>query len=221
MLNSSEISQYFLTMPLWEWLAVILSLAYVLLAAKGNKWCWPAAFFSTLIYTLIFYDVALFMDSFLNVYYMVMAVYGWYFWQNKQVDTSSNISSQSTELILQSWSIIAHSKAIALLLLAALAIGFFMANYTSASFPYLDTITTVFALFATYLVAQKIVENWLYWLVIDAISIYLYIAKGLQPTAFLFCIYLIIAAYGYWSWLRKYKMQRSSVNTIALEVEVN
>ncbi len=208
MFNSNDISQYFLNMPLWEWLAVFLSLAYVVLAAKASKWCWPAAFISTLLYTIIFYDVALFMDSFLNVYYMVMAIYGWYCWQNKQLSVTRNTIDAQSSFTLQSWHWLTHIKVSALLAIIALVIGFFMANYTRAAFPYLDSLTTIFAIFATYLIAEKVLENWLYWLVIDAISIYLYLAKNLQPTAFLFTIYLIIAAYGYWSWRQKYIKQQ-------------
>jgi nicotinamide mononucleotide transporter len=214
-------------MPLWEWLAVLFSLAYVILAAQGNKWCWPAAFFSTLIYTVIFYDVTLFMDSFLNIYYLIMAIYGWYCWQNQKLTYKSlktnrdNVNTrkhtnEASPFVLKSWPWLIHFKIIMLLSVIALVIGFFMATYTRASFAYLDSITTVFAIFATYLVAQKVVENWLYWLVIDTISIYLYIEKDLQPTAFLFVLYLLIASYGYWSWLQTYKKQTNASNVLAI-----
>jgi len=88
--------------------------------------------------------------------------------------------------------------------------GYLMANYTPAAFPYLDTFTTVFAVFATYLVTQKVLENWLYWLVIDAISIYLYIEKGLIPTTVLFIIYVIIAVYGYFKWQSIYRKSKAN-----------
>ena len=80
----SEVIQYFSSLPWLELVAMLLALAYVILAAKGSLWCWPAAFISTALYTVIFYDVLLLMDSALNVYYLVMAVYGYWIWQKKQ-----------------------------------------------------------------------------------------------------------------------------------------
>ena len=188
--------------PFWELLAVIFSLLYVVLAAKENIWCWPAALVSTVIYTVIFYDVYLWMDALLQVYYLAKAVYGWCCWR-KTFPANDNINN--TTLAIQSWPLLFHIKIILLLSACSLAIGWLMENYTPTDFPYLDSATTVFAVFATYLVAKKVLENWLYWIVIDIVSIYLYIEKGLKPTVVLFGIYVIIAIVGYIFWYGKYK----------------
>jgi nicotinamide mononucleotide transporter len=191
---------YLVNLPWLELVAMLLALAYVVLAAQGSIWCWPAAFISTAIYTVIFYDVSLLMDSALNVYYLVMAVYGYWIWQRKPQH------QQSTPLLaIVSWQPTWHLKACIVLTIISFVLGYIMANNTTASFPYLDTFTTVFAVFATYLVTQKVLENWLYWVVIDAISIYLYIEKGLIPTTVLFVIYVVIATYGYFKWQNIYK----------------
>jgi nicotinamide mononucleotide transporter len=203
-----ETYYYFTTLPLWELTAVILSVAYVVLVAKNNPWCWPAAFVSTLIFAVIFYDVQLLMDSLLQLYYLIMAIYGWYCWHN------ASFGQQSGVLAINRWSMQLHLKCCGLLLLLSALLGSFMANYTQASFPYLDTLTTVFAVFATYLVTQKILENWLYWIAIDLLSIYLYISKELTPTAWLFAFYVVIAILGYWQW-RKLFHQEKSLNISA------
>lgn len=194
----SDTYQYLSQLPFWECLALITALAYVLLAAKENIWCWPAALLSTLIYTVIFYDVYLWMDSALQVYYIGMAIYGWFCWHK-----SSGADGQSLQI--QSWPLVLHGKIIVLLTAVSLACGWLMANYTPADFPYIDSATTVFAIFTTYLVTKKVLENWLYWLAIDAASIYLYIEKGLTPTAVLFGLYVVIAAWGYWQWSSQYR----------------
>jgi nicotinamide mononucleotide transporter len=179
----------------------------VVLAAKENIWCWPAALVSTVIYTVIFYDVYLWMDALLQVYYLAMALFGWYCWRNisassdNGVDTCESLST----LEIQSWPLIFHIKIILLLTACSLAIGWLMDNYTPTDFPYLDSGTTVFAVFATYLVTKKVLENWLYWIVIDVVSIYLYIEKDLQPTVILFVLYVLIAIAGYVAWNGKYK----------------
>jgi nicotinamide mononucleotide transporter len=201
----SSFIQYSLSLPWLELTAMVLSIAYVVLAAQGSIWCWPAAFISTALYTYIFYDVLLLMDSALNVYYLIMAVYGYWMWQKNiapETQTNEKFSVVSLPAI---W----HLKACSILTVVAFGLGYIMANYTPADFPYIDTFTTVFAVFATYLVTQKVLQNWLYWIVIDFVSIYLYIQKALQPTTFLFMIYVIIAAWGYIKWRDLYQNQTS------------
>ncbi len=194
-------------LPWLELVAMLLALAYVVLAAQGSLWCWPAAFVSTALYTYIFYDVLLLMDSALNVYYLLMAVYGYWVWQK---GASSNNEQRSLAIV--SWQLSFHLKICLILTVISLVLGYLMANYTPANFPYLDTFTTVFAVFATYLVTQKVLENWLYWIVIDAVSIYLYVEKDLTPTVVLFGIYIIIATWGYFKWLSLYKNNQINEN---------
>lgn len=210
---------YVTVLPWLELVAMLLALAYVILAAQGSLWCWPAAFISTALYTFIFYDVLLLMDSALNAYYLVMAIYGYWAWQkNTSTNTNQNQSSTNTPLAIISWSGNRHLKICLSLTITSLVLGYIVANYTPASFPYLDTFTTVFAVFSTYLVTQKVLENWLYWVVIDAVSIYLYIEKDLIPTTVLFIIYVAIALYGYFKWLAIYR--RSKVEQINLSTIV-
>ncbi|WP_394172873.1 nicotinamide riboside transporter PnuC [Thalassotalea litorea] len=193
----SAFVDYIATLPLWELIAVFTALLYVVLAARVNIWCWPAALISTLIYTAIFYDVYLWMDGLLQVYYFVMAIYGWFMWQKQPPGESLGSS-------IIRWRLSTHLIAIAALSVLSLALGWLMDTYTPTDFPYIDSATTVFAVFATYLVARKVLENWLYWVVIDLVSIYIYIEKSLQPTAVLFAIYVVIAVYGYINWRAKY-----------------
>lgn len=200
------LSDYLTNLPWLELVAMLLALAYIVLAAQGSLWCWPAAFISTALYTVIFYDVLLLMDSALNAYYLVMAVYGYWVWhKNMPTNTEGGSATKSPPLAIVSWSLNIHVKACMTLTVISFVLGYLIANYTPATFPYLDTFTTVFAIFATYLVTQKVLENWLYWVIIDAVSIYLYIEKGLIPTTVLFIIYVIIATYGYFKWQALYK----------------
>lgn len=194
-----QVIDYYLNISVLEWIAVFASLAYVILAAKRNIWCWPAAVVSTALYTYIFYEYYLWMDSTLQVYYLVMAVYGWYCWRQPQKD--------SNDLSIVSWHGKTHFIAIPILAIIGMCIGYYMDNYTPTDFPYIDALTTVYAVFATYLVTQKVLENWLYWIVIDVVSIYIYIEKDLQPTAALFVLYTIIAIYGYIAWQKKFTKQ--------------
>ncbi len=138
------------------------------------------------------------MDSALNIFYLIMAIYGWYSWKY------ANGLAYHEKLRITTYGLIKNLKIIALLILTSLILGFYMANYTSADFAYLDTFTTVFAVFATYLLTKKVMENWLYWIIIDAVSIYIYINKGFYLTAILFVIYTILAYIAYREWKKEY-----------------
>jgi nicotinamide mononucleotide transporter len=185
-------------MTSWEMLAVLLSVVYLLLAIKQNLWCWVAAFISTFIYSILFFDASLLMDSALNIFYLIMAVYGWYSWKyTKGINHHENLD-------INSYGLLKNIKIIITLTLISLILGFYMANYTRADFAYLDTFTTVFAVFATYMLTKKVLENWLYWIVIDAVSIYIYINKGFYLTAVLFVLYTILAFIAYNNWKKEY-----------------
>jgi nicotinamide mononucleotide transporter len=186
-------------MTSWEMVAVFLSVTYLLLAIKQNLWCWVAAFISTLIYTVLFFDASLLMDSALNMFYLVMAIYGWYSWKY------GNGINKNEELEITTYGLNKNLKIIGVLIIVSLILGYIMANYTSADFAYLDTFTTVFAVFTTYTLTKKVLENWLYWIVIDSVSIYIYINKGFYLTAVLFAFYTVLAFIAYNNWKKEYE----------------
>jgi len=200
----------FTAMSDWEFIAVGLSMAYIVLAIKQSLWCWPAAFFSTLIYTILFYNGALLMESVLNVYYMAMAVYGWFAWQGQ--NNKSGGADAEKALPIGSWSLQRHLKIVLSTSLISILIGFLMSRYTHADFAYLDSFTTCFAVMTTYLLAQKILENWIYWVIIDAASIYLYVEKGYYPTVVLFVCYTLMAVWGFYTWSQQYKKTKPAEN---------
>ena len=197
----TQVLSGFTAMSHWEYIAVALSMAYLLLAIKENLWCWPAAFFSTLIYTIMYWNGALLMESLLNFYYMYMAVFGWVVWRKGKANQAQRL--------ITSWPVNRHIILIVLTTLASLAIGYVMQNYTHADFAYLDSFTTCFAVVTTYLVAKKVLENWLYWIVIDAASMYLYYEKGYYPTLVLFIFYTVMAAWGFKTWYEEYEQSQA------------
>jgi len=193
-----------LASSLWELAAVLLAIAYLFLAMKQNQWCWPAAFISTSIYTVLFWDSALLMESVLNAYYLLMAIYGWWVW-NKKSDDGVNQP-------IVSWQLTTHCKVIGGLSLLSIMVGYLMATYTHADFAYLDAATTVFAIFTTWMVTQKILENWIYWLVIDGVSIYLYLEKSFNLTALLFMFYCVMVIVGYIKWRADYNQHTGQLS---------
>jgi len=186
-------------MPGWEAAAVALGIAYLLLAVREHISCWYAAFASTLIYLFLFWDVSLLMESALQVYYLAMAVYGWRQWRRGGGD--------DRELPVTRWNRRQHAIAIGGVLAISAVSGSILHTWSSAALPFLDSFTTWGAVVTTFMVARKILENWLYWLVIDSVSIYLYLDRELYLTAGLFAAYIIIAVFGFLAWSKHYRTQ--------------
>lgn len=191
------ITQAFQAMSIWELVAVVLGIAYLLLAMRESRWCWYAAFASTAIFLFIFWDVSLFMESALQVYYLAMAVYGWLQWRP--------VTAERDSLRISSWSSRQHCTAIGAILFLSLTSGTLLDHYSSAQLPFLDSFTTWGSILTTWMVTRKILENWLYWIVIDGVSIFLYLDRGLYLTALLFMVYLVIVVFGYRKWLQHYR----------------
>ena len=198
----ANIQQSFTQMLGWELVAVILAIAYLLLILRENIWGWYCAFFSTAIYTLLFWEVSLLMDSALNVYYMGMAVFGWWQWQH-----GDNAGSQ--QLTIKRWAWRKHLIAMAAIVTASLISGYLLDANTEAAWPYLDSFTTWASVFTTWLVTRKILENWLYWIVIDAVACFLYVDRALYLTALLFAAYTLICLFGYARWRRTFQQQNA------------
>ena len=188
-----------------ETVAVVLSIAYLVLAMKENSLCWYCAFFSTAIYVVIFGDVSLYMESALNVYYMAMAIYGWYQWQRGGSDNEG--------IALSVWTAKQHLIAMAVIILATLISGYLLSATTEARLPYIDSFTTWASILTTVMVARKVVENWLYWIVIDSVSILLYLDRELYQTAVMFTLYLVLATLAYFAWRKRYFEQNPNITS--------
>ena len=174
-----------------EGAAVFFSIVYVILAAKRNIWCWPFAGISVLLYIYICFNAHLFAETGLQIFYLSMAFYGYYNWNKKK-----------QSLQISEWSINKHFAVLILGAILTFLMGFYFTTYTNAKMPIVDSFTTVFSIIATYMVTKKILGNWLYWIVIDTVSIYLFYSRGLHLTSLLFITYTIIAIFGYFNWVK-------------------
>jgi nicotinamide mononucleotide transporter len=177
----------------WEAIAVLLAIAYLVLAIRQNILCWAAALASTSIYLVLMLQVGLYMESALQLFYMAMAVYGWYAWRQGP--------EPGQELPVTSWPPAFNLPPLLLIALLTLISGYLLDRNTAAALPYLDSFTTWGAVISTWMVARKIIQNWHYWFVIDSVSVYLYMSRGLWLTALLFLLYLVLIIIGYRAWL--------------------
>ena len=172
-----------------ESIAVVTAIVYLLLAAKEDLKCWYAAIISSSLYFYIMLNVGLLMEAFLQIFYIAMAIFGWYQWKKTTINNES--------LNISTWNKATHILVVTTVIILSILIGQFLDTNTNAELPFLDAFTTFGAIVTTYMVAMKILENWIYWFVIDSISIYLFITRELYLTSILFLIYLIIIVFGY------------------------
>ena len=186
-------------MSLPEIVAVVLAVLYLLLVIRESIWCWLCAFASSAIYVWLFVEARLYMESLLYGFYAAMAIYGWHAWRHG--------GREHDELHVGSLPRATHARAILLLGTLALSAGFLLQAYTDAAWPYVDSLTTFLAVWATFLVARKVFENWYYWLAIDTVSIFVYWNRGLELTALLFVVYLLLIPVGMRQWWRSWQRQ--------------
>ncbi len=182
-----------------ESVAVVLAIAYLLLVIRQNIWCWVCAALSSAIYVWLFIVARLYMESLLYAFYVGMAAYGWIIWQRGGHDDAN--------LPIRVWSLNTHIVAVAAIIVLTLSAGWFLSNFTQAAYPYVDSMTTFAAVWATFLVARKVLENWWYWLAIDVVSIAIYWVRGLELSAVLFVIYVILIPIGMSQWWKTYRLQ--------------
>lgn len=190
-----QILETALNMHWAEVAAVICGVFYVVLAAKGNIWCWFWGGLNAVLSIYLFVEIKLYAESALYFYYLIAAVYGWYAW--KYADRVSEEGG------ITEWPWRWHL----LLILSGFALSFFLyqilVRFTDAQMPLIDAHTTVFSFLATYLVTRKVLSNWLYWIIIDAISVGLYASRGIYLYAILMAVYTIIAYFGYRAWQKR------------------
>jgi nicotinamide mononucleotide transporter len=187
-----------------ELVAVILAVLYLLLAIRQNIWCWVCAGISTAIYVFVYFGAKLYMESALNVFYFIMAIYGWSIWRSgERQDTDGD-----NALPVAIWPVRVHLVAVGIVVVLAGFSGYLLGSYTNAAFPYIDSATTFAAIWATFLVARKVLENWWYWLAIDVASVMIYWSRDLQLTSLLFVLYVVMIPFGLISWTRSWRQQQ-------------
>ena len=181
-----------------EWFAVIASILYVILAAKRSILCWLFAFIGSALFVHLCYIGQLYIEAILQLFYVAMALVGWFSWKNTNSDNSN----------LKKWSFRNHIINILLSGFIALVIGFCFDAYTNQANPYIDAFTTCYSLAATYMVTRKIIGNWIYWILIDMASVYLYATREYYLTAVQYGLFTLLAVYGFIVWQKDYKLQK-------------
>ncbi len=176
--------------------AVFFNILYIFLAMRQNRWCWPFGIIASVLSIYLFYISKLYAESVLYFYYVLVGIYGWYSWKDPQTQAGLPISR---------WNLHEHTVAIGAGVLLACLLACLLKYFTDAQLPIIDSFTTIFSFIATYMVARKLLENWIYWIVIDMVTVGLYFSRGLYLYALLMVVFTLLAAIGYQQWLRSWR----------------
>ena len=173
----------------------------IALLIKQNIWTWPIGIAYTLASLYIFFTAKLYADFALHVFFLFMSFYGWYYWLqgNSTFDSELPVSRESKKVLAYS---------IIICVLAIILAGNLFTIYTDAELPYWDNTTSILSVLAIWLQSRKKIESWVFWLIIDILSVGIYFYKELYFYSLLYSIYVIMAFFGYAAWLKCYRNEQ-------------
>lgn len=175
---------------------VVLGLLYLWLEYRANVWLWVVGIVMPMVNGILYYTSGLYADMSMNIYYVLAGIYGWVVWNNRKPERQVSIGHTPHGLWLP----------LALLCGAVwVFIWWVLVRFTDSTVPVLDAFTTALSIIAMWMLSRKYVEQWLVWLVVDAVTVGLYIYKGIPLTAGLYTLYTVLAWAGYRRWLRQIK----------------
>jgi nicotinamide mononucleotide transporter len=191
-------------MTIIEGIAAISGLICVWLTIKQKILCWPIGLVQILLYIYVFYCTRLYSDVILQVIFVFISIYGWYYWK-KGNPGKEKVPVSLAGLFTGVWFLISLG--------GTFAMGFLMSKYTNAALPYPDSFVTVASLIAQWLMAKKKLESWFFWIIVDIIATGIYWYKNLYFTSGLYTVFLILAILGYLEWRKSFKNTKAITQT--------
>lgn len=188
-------------LTLIEIVSVIFNLLYVILLMRENIWCWICGIIGSALGIFLMIHANLYSEAILYTFYVVVGIYGWWVWKTK---------GKTSDFVIIKWPIKPHLMAIAIGWSAAVLLALFFSQQTDADYPWVDAHTTVFSFVASYMQAHKVLSSWLFWIIINGITIWLYGMKGLNFYSAQMIIYFGLSVWGYFDWRRKIKIQSTT-----------
>lgn len=183
-----------------ELLGALAGFVYLMLSIRQHIYLWPFGIITSVLYVIVFYTQKFYADMGLQVYYVVISIYGWYHWKFGKKKDSAKLPVG--RLKTKHW--MYHFFIITIIFFVILWI---LVNYTDSDVPIGDAFTTALSITATWMLAQKKLEHWILWIVVDLVSMGLYIYKGMYPTVALFFLYTSLAIVGFREWRKDYYSQ--------------
>jgi nicotinamide mononucleotide transporter len=198
------------SMSYLEFFGTLAGAIAVFLSAKANVWSWPLGIINVVLFFFLFYQVQLYPDMFLQVFFFVTNLMGWWRWTNPRLgEEDKNNQLRVTKMVLRAWLLFFTIGLIGTFLFGSLAKNLhslFPVLFSKPSaFPFADSFVTVMSIVATYLMVQKKMECWLVWILVDVVACYLYFSKGIMLVGIEYVVFCFIAAFGFWHWWKEFR----------------
>jgi len=185
-----------------EIIASILGLIGIFLQIKQNSWYWLISILMVILYIHVFYESKFYADMTFQFYYLGISIYGWIYWIKDR--KKYNVSQKKIKIIAKKLNFKQIIFSIVISLFFWIIIYFILKKFTDSDVTIGDSFTTALSIVATFLLARKFIENWLFWIIVDFVSTILYISKELYPTALLFSVLTILAFVGFFKWRKNW-----------------
>lgn len=180
-----------------EILGVIIGFIYLWLEYKASIYLWLTSIIMPAIYLFVYFDAGLYADVAINIYYLIIGVYGWMSWR---YGISRKNGTEKYDLKISHTSRRQWLRLLIAYIVIHFAISFTLINFTDTDVPWFNGLTSALSIIGMWMLAKKLIEQWFVWFVVDILSAMLYFYKGLEPTALLYSVYAIVAILGYKKW---------------------
>jgi len=186
-----------------EYFGVITGLLYLLLEIKQHRSMWIVGFLTSFTYIFVFLFAKVYADMGLNMYYVIISVYGFIQWSRKGKHISQEEKSKQDVIVYRHLTPTLFAGVILAIAVIFFLIWYVLSHYTDSPIPVGDAFTTAVGIVATWMLAKYIIEHWIFWIVVNFVSVYLYYLRELYPTMFLYLCYAVLAIVGLYTWKRK------------------
>ncbi|MDH4090919.1 MAG: nicotinamide riboside transporter PnuC [Cyclobacteriaceae bacterium] len=196
-----------------EFFGTIAGAVAVGLSARAHIWSWPIGIVNVVLFFFLFYQVQLYPDMFLQIFFLVTNLLGWWRWANPKPGEEN----KKNELRASFLGVKKFLGACSIGLAGTYLFGTFAKNLHAlfpaifsipSAFPYADSFITVMSIITTFLMVQKKIECWIMWIMVDGLATYLYFAKGIKFVGVEYLAFCFIAAYGLWNWIGEYRLNK-------------
>ena len=188
---------------LLEYFGVSTGLLYLLLEIKQHRAMWIVGFLTSFFYIFVFFSSKIYADMGLNIYYVIISIYGFWQWTRNKKEKQPEKNSQPEEILYLHITLPLFIGISFSILSIYLLLYYILHYFTDSPIPVGDAFTTAVGIVATWMLARRIIEHWIFWIIVNCVSVYLYYLRGLYPTMFLYLCYALLAGVGLYTWKKK------------------
>lgn len=174
----------------------LLGLLYLWLEYKANIWVWIVGAIMPMVHGMLYLQSGIYADAAMQLYYVAAGIYGLFVWLRGEKRSEKRIDIQHTP---KQWIF----SLVAVYVVLHISLYFLLTEFTDSRVPLFDSMSTALSIVAMWMLSRKLVEQWLVWLVVDMISVGLYLYKGIPITAMLYMLYCALAVAGYMRWRKQ------------------